>query len=304
MKRSVVVATWQRASLLRGCLDAVDAQTTAVDEVIVVGRSDDIDARRLVDAFEGRMRPRWVEVSEPGHLPPVIKGLAEATGDIVAFLDDDAEPEATWLEALTEPFKDRNVACVGGRSTGPGGIPDEVEANEAGRFSWYGRFWGRFGALPSPDPVPVDGILEGNSAWRKEILGGLRFTRLFLDYDSLHYGMDLSQQAKAIGYQILYAPAARAYHHLAPRAGIVAREDRMARCYQHARNYTYIALTYFRGIRRVVFPFWWLLVGERQAYGLLTAIWDVAARGRSTWKLARASFRGRWDGFMAWRART
>ena len=31
---------------------------------------------------------------ERGHLPPTIRGLAEATGDIVAFLDDDAEPEA------------------------------------------------------------------------------------------------------------------------------------------------------------------------------------------------------------------
>ena len=167
MKRSVVVATWQRAPLLRGCLDALDAQTTPVDEVIVVGRSDDPDARRLVDAFEGRTRPRWVDVSEPGHLPPIIRGLAEATGDIVAFVDDDAEPETTWLDALTEPFKDDNVACVGGRSTGPGGVPDEVDANEAGRVSWYGRFSGRFGALPSQDPVPADGILEGNSAWRR-----------------------------------------------------------------------------------------------------------------------------------------
>jgi hypothetical protein len=122
--------------LLRARLEAVNAQTTRADDVIAAGRWNDLDTRRVAGTFVGKTRPRWIDVSEPGHLPP-IGGLAEATGDVVASLDDDGEPE-TFLGALTGPLKDHNVASVRGRYVGMGGVADEV--NEAGRFCWYGRF--------------------------------------------------------------------------------------------------------------------------------------------------------------------
>ena len=43
-------------------------------------------------------------------------GVAKATGDIVAFLDDDAVAEHDWLENLLAPFENPNTMVVGGRS--------------------------------------------------------------------------------------------------------------------------------------------------------------------------------------------
>jgi glycosyltransferase involved in cell wall biosynthesis len=41
-------------------------------------------------------------------------GIAASTGEIIAFLDDDAFAEREWLEQLTRPFADPKVAGSGG----------------------------------------------------------------------------------------------------------------------------------------------------------------------------------------------
>ena len=41
-------------------------------------------------------------------------GVALSLGEVVAFLDDDAYAETTWLERLVAPFEDEKVAGVGG----------------------------------------------------------------------------------------------------------------------------------------------------------------------------------------------
>jgi glycosyltransferase involved in cell wall biosynthesis len=48
------------------------------------------------------------------------RGIAECAAEIVAFLDDDAEPQPDWLAFLLEPFKDLRVAAVTGETVPPG----------------------------------------------------------------------------------------------------------------------------------------------------------------------------------------
>jgi GT2 family glycosyltransferase len=43
------------------------------------------------------------------------RGLADARGTIGVFLDDDAIPRLGWLRAILEPYRNPEVACVGGR---------------------------------------------------------------------------------------------------------------------------------------------------------------------------------------------
>jgi glycosyltransferase involved in cell wall biosynthesis len=42
------------------------------------------------------------------------QGVREATGEIVAFIDDDAYPPAEWLRKVVRNFSDKQVAAVGG----------------------------------------------------------------------------------------------------------------------------------------------------------------------------------------------
>jgi len=61
-------------------------------------------------------------------------GIRTASGEIVAFIDDDVVAEKDWLEKLTEPFQSADVIAVGGRAipiwsngTRPSWFPEELD---------------------------------------------------------------------------------------------------------------------------------------------------------------------------------
>jgi cellulose synthase/poly-beta-1,6-N-acetylglucosamine synthase-like glycosyltransferase len=273
-----------------------------------VGRPGDLPSKEVFDDWrrQSSLSSRWLTVTVPGHIPPIRAGLEAAESDLVAFIDDDAEPLPDWLKYLTAPFRDGSVACVGGqyivRSLER---PDErvSRARDCGRLRWYGRFRGDFGALPGLGPVEADGVLEGTSCWATAHLRGLVFDPVFGLDDSLYYGLDLCLQLKELGLRVLYQPFARAVHHLAPRVTHLPRNDREARAFIAGRNYTYLGLLRFRGIRRLCFLPWWILVGDRQSYGWLKALWDMVFHRKGTRRVALAAWRGRREGLRVWRRR-
>ncbi len=57
-------------------------------------------------------------------------GLMRAAGEIVAFLDDDAVPEPTWLSRLSAPFADPRVVAATGFVRGRNGISYQWRACE------------------------------------------------------------------------------------------------------------------------------------------------------------------------------
>jgi GT2 family glycosyltransferase len=237
-------------------------------------------------------------VDKPGHIAPIRRGLEETKGEIVAFLDDDTEPERGWLQALLEPFMDPKVACVGGRVITPN-FRGKVHP-DAGRIRWYGKHVGNIGALEAPAPVEVDGVPEGNCAWRVQILRQLDFDPVFDFDDASMYGLDLCLQAKALGYRVIYYSAARVVHHVAPRDPTLNRQDRPRRTFTYSRNYTYLAMKHFRGWRRISFMLWWWLIGERGSYGVVLSISNLILYSHKTWPILKASFIGKWIGTKIW----
>jgi glucosyl-dolichyl phosphate glucuronosyltransferase len=114
---SVIVATYNRAAMLDECLTHLLAQRFAPgDEVIVVdnGSSDDTPSvigrhqRASPVAFAGLCESR------PGKSHAVTRAVAAATGDILAFTDDDVNVGSGWLETLRTAFTDATVALAGG----------------------------------------------------------------------------------------------------------------------------------------------------------------------------------------------
>ena len=298
---TVVIPTWRRAAWLERCLHALGQQTYSPAEVIVVGRAEDMEAQAVVHSAAERRRllVRWVAADGSGHVAPVRRGFAEAAGEVVAFLDDDTEPLAGWLVALLGPFSDSGVACVGGRVVTPG-VKGRVH-RDAGRVRWYGRHIGNIGAYEAPGPVEVDGVMEGNCAWRRAVLARLHFDPV-LDFDDASmYGLDLCLQARALGYRVVYQPAARVVHHAVARSPELDRRDRPKRVFCYSRNYTYIALKHFSIPRRAMFLTWWWLVGEDGAFGLARAMDGFVRRQNGVGAEIRAASAGKVEGWRKWR---
>lgn len=112
MRVSVVVCTYNRADGLAETLASLTLQRFRQFEVVVVnGPSTDHTASVLdsyVDAVKVVDNPR-ANLSVSRNL-----GIRAAAGEIVAFIDDDALPEPSWLQQAVPHFADPEVAGVGG----------------------------------------------------------------------------------------------------------------------------------------------------------------------------------------------
>jgi GT2 family glycosyltransferase len=112
---SVVVCayTTRRWDDLQASIESVRAQPEADEVVLVVDHAPELLALA---------RARWDDVvivenaQRRGLSGARNTGVLEASGDVVAFLDDDAVAEPDWVRLLVEPFVDLDVVGVGGRA--------------------------------------------------------------------------------------------------------------------------------------------------------------------------------------------
>jgi glucosyl-dolichyl phosphate glucuronosyltransferase len=118
---SVVLSTFNRAPLLGAALDRLlDQRSGAASyEVIVVDNNSTDGTRALVTgrraASGGRLR--YVFEGRPGLSHARNAGIAAASGDVVAFTDDDVRVAADWVEAIAHTFDAYpDVDCLGGRT--------------------------------------------------------------------------------------------------------------------------------------------------------------------------------------------
>lgn len=105
--------TDQRWDDLLAAIRAVDAMTGSQDHLVVVIDHNDDLALRL-----RQVAPERVSIVPNSGVRGLSdarnSGVAALATDVVAFLDDDALPEAGWLEALRAQFTSPQVAAVGG----------------------------------------------------------------------------------------------------------------------------------------------------------------------------------------------
>ncbi len=113
---TVVICTRDRADQLRGALTSVLALDYPSFDVVVVDNAGATDATRTVVEEEfADPRVRLVSEPVPGLSRARNTGLLTATGDIVAYTDDDVIVDRAWLTGLVAGFaRADDVACVTG----------------------------------------------------------------------------------------------------------------------------------------------------------------------------------------------
>jgi len=147
--------------------------------------------------------------------------IAEAKGDVVVFLDDDARARPGWLAALLDPYEDATVQAVGGVAHPrwptwpnggrrphllPGAVPEDGDAT--GELDWI------VGCTYTGQPTEraeVRNLMGCNMSFRREVFE--RIGGFDARYAPAYYeDTDLCFEARRLGYRVVYQPRARIVH--------------------------------------------------------------------------------------------
>ena len=169
---SVVICAYteRRWLSLAAAIDSVRRQTSPPAEIIVVADHNASLARRAAASFDGVTV--IANSASRGLSGARNTGVGASHGDVVAFLDDDAEAEADWIATLLRWYRDEDVIAVGGSvaarwiATRPHWLPEE--------FGWV------VGCSYTGVPeiaAPVRNLLGANMSFRRDVFsraGGFR----------------------------------------------------------------------------------------------------------------------------------
>ncbi len=112
---SAVIATYDRAELLRGTLESLCHQTLALDtfEVVLVDDGSKDATREIARSFGARLPLRYAYQRNAGLAAARNLGLFMARGEVLLFLDDDDVAGPGLLEAHVEAHRRRPEPEIG-----------------------------------------------------------------------------------------------------------------------------------------------------------------------------------------------
>ena len=117
---SVIICTWNRCASLRRTLDSlssVDMPEGTDVEVIVVDNNSSDDTRTVAGQFTGGASPwrlRYVFEPRQGKQFALNTGIRTATGQVLAFTDDDVLFDREWLRYAIAVVLDEGADVAGG----------------------------------------------------------------------------------------------------------------------------------------------------------------------------------------------
>ncbi len=216
---SVIIPNYNGQRHLPTVLDAMQRQTFRDFEVILADDASSDDSVALVERNYPGVR-LLVNRRNLGFVRTCNAAADAALGRILVLLNNDTEPEATWLEELARVFvahpraasvasklllfDQRDVLHSAGDLLGKDGIPINrgVWQKDVGQFD---------------QDVQVFSACGGAAAYRREVwqaLGGF-------DEDFWMYleDVDFGFRARLLGFETVFAPRARVYHQLSASGG-------------------------------------------------------------------------------------
>jgi glycosyltransferase involved in cell wall biosynthesis len=102
MRISVVIPTYNYGRFIAEAIESVLRQTRAADEIIVVDDGSTDDTEAVVAEFGDKVR--YVRQENAGVCAARNRGVAESSGDVIAFLDADDIWHAGKIEKQLEKF--------------------------------------------------------------------------------------------------------------------------------------------------------------------------------------------------------
>lgn len=124
---SVVIVSRDRPAALVRCVTGVGQLYHPAFEIVVVADSAGLAALDGA-GWAGRIKTARCDAANISAARNM--GVAMAAGEVVAFIDDDAVPEPTWLDHLCAPFAAARIGAAGGFVRGRNGISFQWTARD------------------------------------------------------------------------------------------------------------------------------------------------------------------------------
>jgi glycosyltransferase involved in cell wall biosynthesis len=210
-KVSVVVCSYNGGRTLEGCLRSLSRLNYPNYETIVIddGSTDD------TSAIAQRFPVRCIRTENGGLSRARNLGVAESTGEIVAFIDADAFADRDWLFYMVTALQDQEASAVGGPNLSPQGDPFLARCVDH--------------APGNPTHVLIDDhfaehVPGCNMAFRKDALVAIG------GFDVVHRtagdDVDVCWKLLARDRKIAFAPSGIVWHHRRPSIGAFLKQQK------------------------------------------------------------------------------
>jgi glycosyltransferase involved in cell wall biosynthesis len=166
MDLDLILPTYNRAHLLKNCLDSIlraSRPTGLQINVVVVDNNSKDDTKSVVQAYIDRdvLPIRYIFVERAGKSAALNEAIAQTGAELIGLIDDDEQIDSAWFEvAYREFFSTRELDYIGGpcRPNWEQGAPD-----------WFpSGYGGIVGIVPRPERVAFsqefNGMLMGGNA--------------------------------------------------------------------------------------------------------------------------------------------
>jgi cellulose synthase/poly-beta-1,6-N-acetylglucosamine synthase-like glycosyltransferase len=189
---SVVVPTRRRPEVLGRCVAALEVLTVPVEVVVV----EDVEGRG----------PAWARN----------EGVRRARGEVVCFTDDDCEPVAGWVEALTAPI----LAGDAEAATGPVTMGEDATAADR---AWEAIVNYLQVKATAPRTASPGFAVTANLAARRSLLERIPFDESFPA--AAGEDRDWGERAMRKSAAPVFVPAATVVHRSGMGAGTFLRQQ-------------------------------------------------------------------------------
>lgn len=223
MELSIIISTYNNAASLVRTLNSVakqDADKSLWECIVVNNNSTDDTAERVTDFAKEHadINIRLVDEEKQGLSYARNRGIAEAKGQFLAFIDDDETINEGFVSAYVDLFRNHGAFAAAGALK---------VCYDSARPKWMSHYTEKMIANPldlGREIITITSTVTptgGNMAFNRELfnLYGAFDTTLGRKGDELFGGEenDMFKRIRDLGERVFYTPHAVAYHHIADR---------------------------------------------------------------------------------------